>query len=91
MHMAAAVSGIPPVSTRPTILERLKVPPQLAWGYLGLLQFMIGDGIEAGYLAPFLNGIGVSDGCDDVALGLSRWNIDTENASDGMADAMEKG
>jgi predicted MFS family arabinose efflux permease len=37
-------------------------PPQLAWGYLGLLLFMIGDGIEAGYLAPFLNGIGVSQG-----------------------------
>jgi len=62
MHMATAVSGVPPVSTRPTILERLSVPPQLAWGYLGLLLFMIGDGIEAGYLAPFLNGIGVSHG-----------------------------
>lgn len=48
------------VSTRPTILKRLGIPPQLAWGYLGLLLFMIGDGIEAGYLAPFLNGIGVS-------------------------------
>ena len=60
--MATAVSGIPPVNTRPTILERLSVPPQLAWGYLGLLLFMIGDGIEAGYLAPFLSSIGVSHG-----------------------------
>jgi polyol permease family len=58
--MATAVSGVPMVSTRPTILKRLGIPPQLAWGYLGLLLFMIGDGIEAGYLAPFLNGIGVS-------------------------------
>ena len=62
MYMATAVSGVPTVSTRPTILERLSVPPQLAWGYLGLFLFMIGDGIEAGYLAPFLNGIGVSHG-----------------------------
>jgi polyol permease family/HAD superfamily hydrolase (TIGR01509 family) len=62
MHMATPVPGLSPVSTRPTILERLNVPPQLAWGYLGLLLFMIGDGIEAGYLAPFLNGIGVSQG-----------------------------
>jgi len=62
MHMATSVPGLSPVSTRPTILERLNVPPQLAWGYLGLLLFMIGDGIEAGYLAPFLNGIGVSQG-----------------------------
>ena len=58
--MATAGSGVPMVSTRPTILKRLGIPPQLAWGYLGLLLFMIGDGIEAGYLAPFLNGIGVS-------------------------------
>src|SRR5260221_8884591 len=62
MYMATAVSGVLTVSTRPTILERLSVPPQLAWGYLGLLLFMIGDGIEAGYLAPFLSGIGVSHG-----------------------------
>src|SRR6201987_2787670 len=60
--MATPVPGLSPVSTRPTILERLGVPPKLAWGYLGLLLFMIGDGIEAGYLAPFLNGIGVSQG-----------------------------
>jgi polyol permease family len=60
--MATPVPGLSPVSTRPTILERLNVPPQLGWGYLGLLLFMIGDGIEAGYLAPFLSGIGVSKG-----------------------------
>jgi polyol permease family len=60
--MATPVPGLSPVSTRPTILERLNVPPQLSWGYLGLLLFMIGDGIEAGYLAPFLSGIGVSQG-----------------------------
>src|ERR1700745_366671 len=60
--MATGVSGIPPVNTRPTILERLGVPPPLAWGYLVLLVIMIGDGIGAGYLAPFLSGIGVSHG-----------------------------
>jgi hypothetical protein len=51
IHMAMPVPGLSPVSIRPTILERLNVPPQLVWGYLGLLLFMIGDGIEAGYLA----------------------------------------
>jgi polyol permease family/HAD superfamily hydrolase (TIGR01509 family) len=60
--MATAASGVPSVITRRTILERLRVPPQLAWGYLGLLLFMTGDGIEAGYLAPFLSAIGVSHG-----------------------------
>jgi polyol permease family len=60
--MVTAVSGIPPTITRRPILDRLSVPRQLAWGYVGLLLFMIGDGIEAGYLAPFLNSIGVSHG-----------------------------
>ena len=51
--MAIALFGVPPTKTRPSILDRLSVPPQLAWGYVGLLLFMIGNGIEAGYLAPF--------------------------------------
>jgi polyol permease family len=29
--------------------------PELAIGYLGLLLFMIGDGVEAGFLSPMLN------------------------------------
>ncbi|MEU9499605.1 MFS transporter [Streptomyces sp. NPDC048196] len=33
---------------------RLGIPPTLAWGYLGLLLFMIGDGVESGYLSPYL-------------------------------------
>jgi len=28
--------------------------PQLALGYLGLLLFMVGDGVEAGFLSPLL-------------------------------------
>jgi len=28
--------------------------PELAIGYLGLLLFMIGDGVEAGFLSPML-------------------------------------
>ncbi len=35
-------------------LERLGMHPQLALGYLGLLLFMIGDGVESGYLSPYL-------------------------------------
>jgi polyol permease family len=73
VHMATVVSGASPVSMRPTILERLSVPPQLAWGYVGLLLFMIGDGIEAGYLAPFLDGIGVSHG--KIALMFSLYGL----------------
>jgi len=35
-------------------LERVGIYPPLAIGYLGLLFFMIGDGVESGYLSPFL-------------------------------------
>ena len=34
--------------------ERLGMHPQLAIGYLGLLLFMIGDGVESGFLSPYL-------------------------------------
>ncbi len=58
--MATALTGFPPAITRAGLLERLSVPRELAWGYLGLLLFMVGDGIEAGYLAPFLAATGLS-------------------------------
>jgi putative hydrolase of the HAD superfamily len=41
------------VETR-TWADRLGMPGALRWGYVGLLVFMIGDGVEAGYLAKFL-------------------------------------
>jgi polyol permease family len=36
------------------LLERLGMHPELAIGYLGLLLFMVGDGVEAGFLSPLL-------------------------------------
>ncbi len=35
-------------------LERAGLYPELAIGYLGLLLFMIGDGVESGFLSPML-------------------------------------
>jgi polyol permease family len=35
-------------------IERIGMHPELAIGYLGLLLFMIGDGVEAGFLSPLL-------------------------------------
>ena len=32
-------------------LIRLGIPPALAWGYMAVLLFMIGDGVESNYLA----------------------------------------
>lgn len=42
------------------VIERMGLPKPLIWGFVGLLLFMIGDGVESGYIAPYLadNGAG---------------------------------
>ncbi len=42
------------------LLSRLGIPPSLFWGFVGLLLFMIGDGVESGYLSPYLGDCGLS-------------------------------
>lgn len=37
-----------------SLVDRLGIFPPLLWGYVGLLLFMIGDGIEAGWLSKYL-------------------------------------
>src|ERR1700734_1334158 len=59
----ATLSHASPSSVQPvSLLDRFSFPRTLAWGYLGLLLFMVGDGIESGYLAPFLLTKGISQG-----------------------------
>jgi len=67
------------VETR-TWADRLGMPGALRWGYIGLLIFMIGDGVEAGYLAKFLLDEGISEArvgllftIYGVAAGISAW------------------
>ena len=53
----------PVVPDKVSIWDRLGLPKSLAFGYLGLLFFMIGDGVESNYIAPFLrdnNGLDTS-------------------------------
>ncbi|MDE1182207.1 MFS transporter [Paraburkholderia sp.] len=61
--MSTAPSASSPSSpSAPTgLLERIGMPRSLLFGFIGLLLFMIGDGVEAGYLAPFLSSHGVSN------------------------------
>ncbi|WP_164877308.1 MFS transporter [[Pantoea] beijingensis] len=37
------------------LLSKLGIPPSLAWGYIAVLIFMVGDGVESNYLAPYLS------------------------------------
>lgn len=53
------------------ILDRLGLPAPLALGFLGVLVFMIGDGIESNYLSPFLVGSqGFSESSAAVTISL---------------------
>jgi polyol permease family len=36
------------------LIDRMGLPRPLVWGFVGLLLFMIGDGVESGYIAPYL-------------------------------------
>ncbi|WP_122048862.1 MFS transporter [Asaia bogorensis] len=41
------------------------IPPIMIWGFIGTLLFMIGDGVESGYLSPYLVSLGFQE--HDVA------------------------
>src|SRR3954462_11645312 len=46
--------------TRASFIDRIGIYPPLAWGFVGLLLFMIGDGVESGYLSRYLVDQGAS-------------------------------
>ncbi|WP_295937589.1 MFS transporter [uncultured Alistipes sp.] len=43
-----------------TVFDKIGLPKNLAWAYLGILIFMMGDGIEQGWLSPYLIDRGLS-------------------------------
>ena len=56
------------------MVDRLGMPPTLALGFVGLLLFMIGDGVESNYLSPFLiHSEGFSE--SSTALTISMYGI----------------
>lgn len=61
MQTHGATTSTQPAGKTSSWLETIGIYPDLAIGYLGLLLFMIGDGVEAGYLSPFLLSLGYSE------------------------------
>src|SRR3546814_7966657 len=37
-----------------SLAVKIGLPPGMSWGYLGILIFMMGDGVEQGWLSPYL-------------------------------------
>lgn len=44
----------------PSLFDKAGIPRQLLWGYVGIMIFMMGDGIEQGWLSPYLIDRGMS-------------------------------
>lgn len=61
MTATAPTAASPVPSALSRRLDRVGVPVPLALGYLGLLIFMIGDGIESGFITPFMAANGAGD------------------------------
>ena len=55
-------------------IDRIGIFPPLFWGYVGLLLFMIGDGVEAGYLSKYLVDRGIA-GPEAVALVFTLYGV----------------
>jgi polyol permease family len=43
-----------------SLLDKVGIPKHLAWGYLGIMIFMMGDGLEGAWLSPYLQGRGLT-------------------------------
>jgi hypothetical protein len=43
-----------------SIFDKIGLPKNLAWGYLGIMIFMMGDGLEGGWLSPYIQHRGLS-------------------------------
>ena len=63
-----------------SIVERLGMPVNLKWGYLGILIFMMGDGVEQGWLSPYLleHGMSIQQSASlftiyGIAIAISSW------------------
>jgi predicted MFS family arabinose efflux permease len=61
-------------------LEKMGMPPTLLWGYIGVLIFMMGDGLELGWISPYLQEHGLSvqqtaalTTCYGVTIAIGSW------------------
>lgn len=48
------------INANDTFLDRIGLPSHLVWGYVGVLIFMMGDGLELAWISPYLVDEGLS-------------------------------
>lgn len=66
--------------TNPNAFEKIGLPRPLVWGYLGIIIFMMGDGVEQGWLSPYLieNGMNIKQSASlftayGITIAVSSW------------------
>lgn len=66
----APATGRPPAVSSHSRCARLGIPPALAWGFLGVLLFMTGDGVETGFFSKYLadQGLAKADAAAVIAV-----------------------
>ena len=67
-------------SSKKNFFEKAGIPKQLAWGYVGILIFMMGDGMEQGWLSPYIidNGLTMQQSATlfsayGIIIAISSW------------------
>ncbi|MGI5255686.1 MFS transporter [Streptomyces angustmyceticus] len=66
-------AGRPPADRPRSRCARLGIPPALAWGFLGVLLFMTGDGVETGFFSKYLADQGLAKA--DAAVVIAVYGI----------------
>jgi polyol permease family len=54
LNVEVGVSTATPAGSGRSLLDRWGLPRALVYGYIGVLLFMIGDGVESGFIAPHM-------------------------------------
>ncbi|MGW3008713.1 MFS transporter [Streptomyces sp. NPDC001219] len=66
-------TGTPPVGRLRSGVARLGIPPALTWGFVGILLFMTGDGVETGFFSKYLADQGLAKA--DAAVVIAVYGI----------------
>ncbi|MCJ7992779.1 hypothetical protein MUB15_32390 [Priestia sp. OVS21] len=57
------------------MFNKIGLPKNLLWGYIGLTIFMIGDGVEQAWISPYLvsRGMSIEDASFCLLFMESQW------------------
>lgn len=74
------MSEIREIHPRQNLLIKAGIPHNLFWGYFGILIFMMGDGLEQGWLSPYLveHGLSIQQSASlftayGITIAISSW------------------